>query len=197
MATDSMSEEHLLKDFSLSSPDKLCYTPSTRTDNAADIQDYLLFFLSGNPGVISFYEPFLTKVHELRSRSAHPRFHICGHSYKGFELSPDASRLDSPYSLNDQIEFQEKLLYDHVKNHLPSSGTPKVILVGHSVGAYILLELIARHKAYIQSHEDQDDIDLIGAILLFPTVADIAQSPLGRIARVEVQKCQCSDRSLP
>ena len=181
-----MSEEHLLRDFSLASPDKLCYQPSTSTETSdPHSQEYLLFFLSGNPGVITFYEPFLSKLHTLRSSSANPRFHICGHSYRGFEIDPQTHPPASPVSLDEQIEYQEKLLYDHVTKHSQNAlKPPKVILVGHSVGAYILLELIRRHKEFIDKHDEQDDVDLIGAILLFPTVADIAKSPLGKVARV-------------
>lgn len=178
-----MSEEHLLGEYSPSDQDKLCYLPVTSGDETGS-QDYLLYFISGNPGLISFYEPFLTRLHGLRSKSANPRFHICAHSMKGFELSPQAQHPNGPFSLEEQIRYQEELLYHHVSRHSPTaSKPPKVILVGHSVGAYILLELIRRHKEYIESTE-QADVDLLGAILIFPTVADIAKSPLGKIARV-------------
>ncbi|KAL9038788.1 MAG: hypothetical protein Q9214_005143, partial [Letrouitia sp. 1 TL-2023] len=49
--------------------------------------------------------------------------------------------------------------------------------MGHSVGAYILLEIVRNHRKRIQSPDE--DFDLIGGILLFPTIADIAQSPSG------------------
>lgn len=179
------SEEYRPRRFSDEDPDKLCYQPPASADDDS-AQDYLLYFISGNPGIISFYEPFLSKLHKLRSISSNPRFHICGHSYKGFEISPHAQNLGGPFSLEQQIQDQENRLYHHVKHHsFAASKPPKVILMGHSVGAYILLELVRRHKEYIDRSQ-QADVDLIGAILLFPTIEDIAKSPLGRIAKVRL-----------
>ncbi|KZF19146.1 hypothetical protein L228DRAFT_251239 [Xylona heveae TC161] len=61
-------------------------------------------------------------------------------------------------------------------SNLPeASKSPlKVILVGHSVGSYILLEILRRHKA-----AQPAGIDIVGGILLFPTVTHIAKSPSG------------------
>jgi hypothetical protein len=56
--------------------------------------------------------------------------------------------------------------------------------MGHSVGAYILLELIRQHRMRID--EGEEDFDLIGGILLFPTITHIAQSPLGMIYNVSL-----------
>lgn len=51
--------------------------------------------------------------------------------------------------------------------------------MGHSVGCYMLLELIQQHRGKIEGGEE--DFDLIGGILLFPTITDIAESPLGMV----------------
>lgn len=184
--------DHLLMGFpqmdQIAHPDKLCWEPPAKTHDGKT-QDYLVFFISGNPGMISFYEPFLTKLHSLRAASsAAARFHICGHSYRGFETSPTAEHLTQPLSLEDQIRYQEKLLYEHVERHTEVAGNPpKVILVGHSVGAYVLLEIISRHQRTMNKTAmkgiHQEDPDLIGGILLFPTIADIAKSPLGKVAK--------------
>lgn len=48
----------------------------------------------------------------------------------------------------------------------------KVILIGHSVGAYMAMEILNRHR-------DQS-FDIIGGIMLFPTLMDIAASPSGQ-----------------
>ena len=184
-----MSTDHLLRDFDLGHPDKLCYEPPEKS-YGGKTQDYLVFFISGNPGLISYYEPFLSRLHLLRA-AANPgaRFHICGHSYKGFEISPESNCLDRPVGLEEQIRYQETLLYHHVERHTEIAGNPpKVILIGHSVGAYVLLELIRRHQETMDRKAkegiDTEDPDLIGGILLFPTIAEIAKSPLGRFAKV-------------
>lgn len=178
-----MSQEHLLRDNSLGEPDKICYLPPLGTDDE-DCQQYLVFFIAGNPGLVSFYEPFLRRLHALRRSSPSSAFHICGHSYRGFEVDPSVKHSDGPFDLQAQIRYQEAQLYRHVKNHSTTvTRSPKVILIGHSVGAYVLLEIIRRHKAMVND-QHHDDFDLIGAILLFPTIAHIAESPLGKIAKV-------------
>ncbi len=140
--------DHLLMDFpridQIAHPDKLCWEPPARTHEGTT-QDYLVFFVAGNPGLISFYEPFLTKLHSLLEASTPAaRFHICGHSYRGFEVSPEAERLTKPVSLEEQIKYQERLLYEHVDCHTEVAGNPpKVILIGHSVGAVCSCSLLS------------------------------------------------------
>lgn len=181
-----MDSDSLLRTFSMGPGDKLCYSPSTPLADAQNI-DYLIFFIPGNPGLVSYYEPFLSRLHLLlssSSQSTKARYHICGHSFRGFEISPESKTPAYPLSLPEQVKFQEDLLCHHVDSHYKATGqSPKVILMGHSVGAYVLLELIQRHRDCVNTSDDED-FDLIGGILLFPTIADIAKSPMGRIARL-------------
>ena len=180
----SLSEDPLLGDFLSEKSDKICYGPSADTINGIS-QDYLIYFMPGNPGLVQYYEPFLSRLHGLLSTSSTTEssgFHICGHSHKGFETTLDGKISKSPYPLDleQQIEAQEKRLYHHVRSHRNRTGSsPKVILMGHSVGCYMLLELIRRHRTMIE--EGEEDFDLIGGILLFPTITHIAQSPLGMV----------------
>ena len=180
-----MSISPLLTD-SVERPDKICYEDSTRS--SPDTQDYLIYFLTGNPGLIQYYQPFLSKLHSLLAQCSttdSARFHICGHSLKGFEFQNEkyVELPEEPLSLAQQIEYQEDLLYKHIESHRDRTGnTPKVILMGHSVGAYILLELIKNHPKRVE--EGEKDFDLIGGVLLFPTITHIAQSPMGMIASV-------------
>lgn len=68
-----------------------------------------------------------------------------------------------------------------------TTGKPRVILIGHSVGSYIAMEVLRRHReqrkasAALSDGNDDFDIefDIIGGIMLFPTVIDIAKSPSG------------------
>lgn len=194
LAPPLMSTAPLLGDLSVERPDKICYEPSAEPDLEA--QEYLIYFITGNPGLISYYKPFLSRLHSLLatcSSTVSARFHICGHSLKGFEFSKDdenAKLPKHPLSLAEQIDFQEDLLYRHIESHRERTGnTPKVILMGHSVGAYILLELIGHHRDKID--EGEEDFDLIGGILLFPTITHIAKSPLGMVASVSVRLRAC------
>ncbi|KAI4167524.1 MAG: hypothetical protein LQ343_007156 [Gyalolechia ehrenbergii] len=162
---------------------KLYYGPSSDQSNTNNAQEYLIFLIPGNPGLIPFYDPFLSALHALLESSPALRssnFHLCGHSLRGFE----ATQGDVPHlaGLQDQIKYVDDLLYERVDGIRDTTGhTPKVILMGHSVGAYILLEIIRRHRTRIESLLAQD-FDLIGGILLFPTITHIARSPSGIVA---------------
>ncbi|KAL9138732.1 MAG: hypothetical protein Q9175_000087 [Cornicularia normoerica] len=181
----SMSRDPLLEDFSVEESDKISYEPSTDSTDGKT-QDYLIYFIPGNPGLIQFYQPFLSKLHILLSKlstTESSKFHICGHSLRGFESAQDDKKVQIPrypLGLEQQIKAQERLLYEYVRSHRNRTGNnPKVILMGHSVGCYLLLELIRQHRDKIE--EGEEDFDLIGGILLFPTITDIAKSPLGMV----------------
>ena len=189
----SLSEIPLLRTFSSEEEDdKICYEPSTDSIDG-ESQDYLIYFLPGNPGLIRYYQPFIHKLYTLLSSCStteSARFHICGHSHGGFETAHHGKKVE-PLGLGQQIKDQEQLLYNHIKSHRNRTGrNPKVILMGHSVGCYMLLELIQQHRDKIQElidqhgdkiEEGEEDFDLIGGILLFPTITHIAKSPLGMV----------------
>ncbi|KAI9884625.1 MAG: hypothetical protein M1823_003581 [Watsoniomyces obsoletus] len=107
-------------------------------------------------------------------------------------MSP-ADTESAPYNLLQQIEQTETRLHVFITEQQEKHGKrvgmkrkarPKVILIGHSVGAYILLEIIRRHHHRRRYKTDEVtsndmDMDIIGGLLLFPTVTHIAQSPSG------------------
>lgn len=175
-------------DSSSKSHDRLVYTPPNDGDSSS--QEYLIFLIGGNPGYISYYEPFLSCLYAQllkSSLSESARFYIFANSLAGFDNNKLANGTNAPgpIGLEAQIENTEDLIYDQIKRHRtadPWGDTfPKVILIGHSVGAYILLEIIRRHKKRIEE-KPEEDFDLIGGILLFPTIVNIARSPMGLVA---------------
>ncbi|KAI4276690.1 MAG: hypothetical protein LQ337_002319 [Flavoplaca oasis] len=159
---------------------QLYFAPSAGRTSEDD-QHYLIFHIPGNPGLITYYDPFLSTLHALLSSSPtspSANFHICGHSLAGFETTEQPHNLAG---LQRQIEYIDDLLYEEVDEvRRQSRQTPKVLLMGHSVGAYILLEIIQRHRRRIEG--GAPDFDLIGGILLFPTITHIARSPSGMVA---------------
>ena len=187
-----MSITNLLEKSSPTENSQLYYTPSDQY-SGGEQQEYLIFMIPGNPGLASFYEQFLSKLHTLLTTcpdSDAARFYILGVSLDGFECLRAPAQHDErpPVGLEDEITFTEELLFQHLEEHRKSTFTgtrpPKVILMGHSVGAYILLELIRQHQASIA--KGKADFDLIGGILLFPTITHLAQSPQGKIYDVSL-----------
>ncbi|KAG8580086.1 hypothetical protein GDO81_007130 [Engystomops pustulosus] len=69
------------------------------------------------------------------------------------------------FGLNGQIEH--KLFF--LKQNVPADV--KLVLIGHSIGCYIILEMMRRSP----------ELKVLKSILLFPTIERMAQSPQGKI----------------
>lgn len=205
-------------------PDVFC----TYTGLSSEV-DTTIFFISGNPGLISYYHPFLSLLSQNLADTAgniserkpqgtrtSPFYQIYGCSLGGFEIRADgqtstASASSRPcdhspendlrggrkklYDLDDQIQFVQRRLNDLMRANAAADGRDtsprkKVILVGHSVGAYIAMEILRRHREgtcevsplYSCSTVDSAtaEFDIVGGVMLFPTVMDIAHSPSGQ-----------------
>lgn len=119
------------------------------------------------------------------------------------------------YGVDDQIDFIEERLNALIVSALSRStangtlpekdiamrsgsereksgdgvGALRVILIGHSLGAYVCMELIRRSREKKKKRSSYDDNDkgidkepdyiLAGSILLFPTVMELAKSDSG------------------
>ena len=155
-------------------------------------QDLLIFFVTGNPGVVEYYRTFLTHLYGTLLRQCrdprHPvlssfNLHVYGRNLAGYGTRNCRNNFDDeeelrkrlPLGLQDQIEYVEKALYDTVqrmerdrdrpgggggdvgngsgerdfigdKSERHSSKPVQVILIGHSLGTYINLELLRRYN---------------------------------------------------
>lgn len=152
---------------------------------------HLMFFITGNPGLISYYTTFLYTLHNLLGNDPSNLFHIYGQSLAGFddevvELSPNPFELptssqDPPFSLEQQIKILVQTVQGQRIPVGPRIGQhyDSITLMGHSVGSYIVLELISRLR------KSSRPLVVRCGILLFPTVTHIAQSPSGvKISRL-------------
>ncbi|MCJ1468623.1 hypothetical protein MMC07_007252 [Pseudocyphellaria aurata] len=183
-----MSRERLLKKGVSDENGRLHYASSSDLIDDQS-EDILIFMITGNPGLIKYYQPFLSTLHTLLSSSSttpSARFSVCGHSLDGFEHS-NGEKKGRParlVKLKEEVDYMEEKLFEEVRSHQKAAAAKeknlKVILMGHSVGAYILLELIQGHRSQVEDNHNPD-FDLIGGILLFPTITHLAQSPQGMI----------------
>ena len=141
---------------------------------------HLIFFITGNPGLINYYDAFLGTLHQLLTEdselSKRNVFHIYGESLAGFGDNDAPSKTTGqPYTLEDQIETRLQLLNDQ---RIPSGSRrgkqyDSIILMGHSVGTYILLEVLTRLQKAAPL------LNVIAGILLMPTVIGLAESASG------------------
>jgi alpha-beta hydrolase superfamily lysophospholipase len=140
---------------------------------------FLIHFttIQANSRSIAYYDTFLTTLHELLLDtfvSTSDTFHVYGQSLAGFEDEPSSTH-QRPYSLEEQISYIMASLTSQRILSGPKQGQPysSIILIGHSVGSYILLEAIQQiRKASLP-------LKIRAGILLFPTVTHIAASPSG------------------
>lgn len=165
-------------------PSSILHAPSNYETPS---KHYLIFFITGNPGLIGYYQTFFKTLDVLltsglyKPQRSRPVYHIFGRSLAGFEnedLSKDRNnRRSDPFGLQEQIEFT----FEALKAQRIATGGQKgdsfdgIILIGHSVGSYILLELLRM----IRQDSSAIQLNVKAGILLFPTVTHIAQSPSG------------------
>ena len=152
------------------------------------IPSTLIFLIPGNPGLLSYYVTFLSRLSSLLSPSASPfpqRYRVTGTPLANFSPSFTSSLASSPpLGLEEQVGYVERALLSAVQSCRMERSEEgkgkrkheKVILIGHSVGSYILLEILRRHHA---QRNTNDEFEIIGGILLFPTVTHLAESPSG------------------
>lgn len=216
-----------------------------------EVKDYLIYFLPGNPGLISYYHTCLSLLTNSISKARNvggggiadstssfssqeaSLVEICGYSLGGFEVVEDGDdsnarsrrkELGLPtvaepklYSLQAQIEHVEKRLFDIVKGRRTrrrrkaaydaataskARSRTQVVLVGHSVGAYMAMELIRWHhereskdgnvhQLLGSDEDDESGFDIVGGIMLFPTVVDIVKSANGQRLGVSLTIKSC------
>lgn len=181
---------------SLITPDSFVRLPANTTNtNGSPIT---IFFITGNPGLIGYYHTFLSLLSDRLGLDSGSLFQVYGHSLVGFELGSDAEKNQKEgkgegyYNLEGQISYVQKKLdtfvtNNHKQNQKNHDGeVPKVILIGHSVGTYIAMEVLRRHHERQRQHTTTPadgkgaEFNIIGGVMLFPTVVDIAKSPAGQ-----------------
>ena len=157
---------------------------------------YIIYFITGNPGLVEYYRNFLTHLYGLLTRNTASNrdveFQVYGRSLSGFEMNNHEINTMKwhkipPYGLQDQIRHAEDELTDLVEDVSDDGHRDvRVIVMGHSVGSYIALEIIRRLRAHGMAGEDYAT-RIIGGVALFPTVMEIVRSESGQKAAVSTQ----------
>ncbi|KAK2601622.1 hypothetical protein QQS21_004857 [Conoideocrella luteorostrata] len=146
-------------------------------------QRALIYFVCGNPGLIGFYVDFLDALRNLLNTSqGTTAYDIYGRNLLGFcddehePFGPD----NTPWDVHAEVDG----MYEDVAARRVSvedgTGDDKpydfVILMGHSIGAYICVEMFHRH---MQDPSRAQRLNLRHGFLLFPTIASLALSRSG------------------
>ncbi|KAL7921319.1 amidase signature domain-containing protein [Trichoderma austrokoningii] len=149
----------------------------------------LLYFICGNPGLVNFYVTFLECLRGMLDAadegSGGTVYDIYGRNLQGFsddDHKPFDGGGSRPWDLEGQIEG----IYEDVAARRAGEEGSRpydfVVLMGHSVGAYISVEIMHRHMKQQQQQQDSraPHLHLRHGFLLFPTLTHIASSPSGR-----------------
>lgn len=135
----------------------------------------LIYFICGNPGLIEYYTDFLTNLHGLlKTIEDSTAYDIYGKNLLGFsddEHEPFGPGND-PWDLDGQVEG----IYDDVAACNGGKAYDSVVLIGHSVGAYIAVEIFHRH---MKKPDRAPGLNLQHGFLLFPALTHLAKSPSG------------------
>lgn len=171
-----------------------CVLRRTAPCHASTRAPTLIYFIPGNPGLVDFYKPFLGELKDMLESSdacEKRQYHIYGENLAGFSdddhepFSSDRPPRDLEYQIRHKIKSLSELRVGSGPSPLRAQdggaeiGQPyhDVILMGHSVGAYIALEVYHR---LMNKPDLAPDVDVTAAILLFPTIEHIAQSANGQ-----------------
>jgi pimeloyl-ACP methyl ester carboxylesterase len=153
--------------------------------------------IPGNPGLISYYTPFLETLRSLldekeAKEDCRYAFYICGTNLLGFDDADHVPAFGTraaggvktePFELEDQIRWCCERVQETDKAALGNGKVfDDVVLIGHSVGAYIALEVFNRHHQARRGDAGNPlgEVKLKAGILLFPTVSHIAKSSSGK-----------------
>ncbi|XP_027732827.1 lipid droplet-associated hydrolase-like [Vombatus ursinus] len=140
-----------------------------------DSPKLLVLVITGNPGIPAFYAGFVTALY-LNLQKRYPVWVIshAGHvsAPRGVKVDeegpedPSPRKLDDAFGLEGQVEHKLAFL----RRRVPASL--KLVLISHSVGSYVLLEMMKRAP----------QLPVLRSLLLFPTIEKIAKTPNGRVA---------------
>ena len=149
----------------------------------------LIFFIPGNPGLVEFYRHFLDIIRShLNGRMSETgtQYYISGGSLAGFDVNPGSRRAQAtsqslPLSLDDQVEdvyarLQSTVARIRAENDI--QGDLPVVVIGHSIGAYMVLETVAKWKKLAQ--QGPTKMEITAGLCLFPTIYELNLSPTGR-----------------
>ncbi|XP_078585174.1 lipid droplet-associated hydrolase-like [Branchiostoma floridae x Branchiostoma japonicum] len=128
-------------------------------------QDNKLLYLiiPGNPGVVGYYDKFMRELY----RAHGGRIPVWGVAHAGHVILPDHVRRKNsdaskgPYGLHDQIRHK----ISFIKNHVPRDAN--LILIGHSIGCYMMLEILKRCP----------EVNVLKGVQLFPTIEHLKETP--------------------
>lgn len=120
----------------------------------------LLYLIPGNPGIVEWYETFLALLGRLNPDTVFVVSAHAGHTPEEY------AKQDADVDLHAQIQHKIDI-FDQLELEYRASGITRFDVAGHSIGAYMALELTRARP--IVGH----------CYCLFPTLHSMRESPQG------------------
>jgi pimeloyl-ACP methyl ester carboxylesterase len=115
-----------------------------------------IVIIPGNPGLGGFYIPFAHELYNLFDQNI---------SILIISQAGHSPPLKHSFTLDEQIEHK----LNAIKQLIPSNKNHRLILIGHSIGAFMVLKMLDR----LETRLDR-------AFLLFPTIERMKESDAGQ-----------------
>ncbi|KAK7208114.1 hypothetical protein BZA70DRAFT_35168 [Myxozyma melibiosi] len=145
--------------------------------DAATEECGMIFLIPGNPGLPEYYVPFLSQA-----REGLPGWRIVCVSQAGYDTVATAGAARSSdqkyYGLEQQTQHKVEVLTSLLQKYSYFStvdlvNKKQVVVVGHSIGCWMIQRMLAKLA------KQQIPAPITLAVLLFPTIRDLAQSSSG------------------
>ncbi|KFU93187.1 UPF0554 protein C2orf43 [Chaetura pelagica] len=139
-------------------------------DENKNLPRLLFMIIPGNPGLAGYYRTFIQALY-CGLNQQYPVWVVshAGHCKppSGMEMieDTDIKELEDVFGLNGQVEHKLNFLKNNVSKDI------KLVLIAHSIGCYITLEMMKRAS----------ELQVLRSVLLFPTIERLAQSPQGKL----------------
>ncbi|XP_072107430.1 lipid droplet-associated hydrolase isoform X1 [Mobula birostris] len=127
----------------------------------------LFLIIPGNPGIVCYYKLFMQILHKILMQ----KYPVWAISHAGHCIPPGGMgmmediQLEDVFGLNGQIAHKLAFL----RKSVPKDT--KLVLIGHSIGCHMILEMM----------KQEPELQVLKAILLFPTIERMAESPQGKL----------------
>jgi len=149
----------------------------------------LIFFIPGNPGLVEYYRHFLDIIRKrLNDQVSHTatQYYISGGSLAGFDINFGSRKTPAtseglPLSLDNEVEdvyARLRTTVERLRVENSIQGDLPVVLIGHSIGAYMVLETVAKWKKLAK--QGSTNMEISAGLCLFPTIYELNLSPTGR-----------------
>ncbi|GAA5986857.1 hypothetical protein JCM10908_000924 [Rhodotorula pacifica] len=135
----------------------------------------VILMVPGNPGLVSYYREFLPSIRdalpaELKEQTAIHAIGHLGHTPSATSAERRGFKPNAQATLEDQVADKVAYIDELAETYrFGEADAPKLILLGHSIGAWISLQMLKQRPS------------LVSAVhALFPTISHMAKTPNGR-----------------